>query len=44
MPDCQEHQGTQLADVSVVHELQPLVNIVHHLEQHAGILHKTGDG
>ena len=34
VPDSQENQGAQLTDVSVVHELQSLVNIVHHLEQH----------
>ena len=34
VPDSQEDQGAQLADVSVVHELQSLVDIVHHLEYH----------
>ena len=30
MPHSKKHQGRQLADVAVVHELQPLVHVIHH--------------
>ena len=32
VPDCQEDEGAELADVSVVEEPQSLVHIVHHLQ------------
>ena len=32
VPDGQEDEGAELTDVSVVHELQSLVHVVHHLK------------